>query len=112
MGPFYWGRFPASLLQRRHHILTHPRGYTVFRAVRTFSLTPPLTQVQELPLWVQWTQDPSPTKTPTLLNTTPLLPLLPSPFCWGRLLAGLLQWRHILTHPRGSAALRAVYTTS
>jgi hypothetical protein len=43
-------------------------------------------------------------QTTLLLNTAPLLP---SPFFWGRLLAGLRRY-HILSHPRRSAALRAV----
>ena len=33
----------------------------------------------------------------------------PGPFCWGRLLDGMLLFRHhILIHPRGPTALRTV----
>jgi hypothetical protein len=106
---FCWGRLLLSLDPWRLHTLIHSR---VPAAIRTVRKNHPPTQILELLLGAWWTHNPSPTKTHVLSNTTPLqslLSLLPCPFCWGRLLVGLLPWRHhLLIHPRGPAAFRAV----
>ena len=104
--PFSWGRLLADLLLWRHHTLIHPKATTSLWAVGKN----PCSRIPELLLRFQWTWDPSPTEISALQNTSllPSFTLFPLPglFCWGSLLAGLLQWRYdILTHPRGSAAL-------